>query len=252
MNDKSKNIKLFVGNLPYDASESDLRDLLEGCGNIRFILIRKDKQTNKSKGYAHVEYRHESEAVEAFKRLLGKEILGRVLKVDFCDGDVRSRYPELVNAASVFSQNGLVTPESPSTVPVEESAVEPPSPDKPGPCSYPNVQQDLAVLLGELSEKRERSEEEMLISDNGSICNSELFGIVKNMTMLDVSKTVEVIDELMAKSLINARYILQSNRRMETALIHAKMLLGHINMESKRLYDERNELNAAFEYFRLD
>lgn len=41
-----------------------------------WFSIRRDKQTNKSKGYAHVEYRQEWEAVEAFKRLLGKDIRG--------------------------------------------------------------------------------------------------------------------------------------------------------------------------------
>ncbi|AFZ80745.1 RNA recognition motif domain-containing protein [Theileria equi strain WA] len=119
MGDRTRNIKLYVGNLPFDATEDELRSLLHGCGQIRFLIVRKNAQTNKSKGYAHIEYRHEYECVEAFKRLIGKEIRGRILKIDWCDEVYRERYPDLMLAATTAYSRGQIVQPPPVLRPIE-------------------------------------------------------------------------------------------------------------------------------------
>lgn len=257
MADRSKNVKLFVGNLPYEVTDQDLRNLLQGCGQIRFLIIRRDKQTNKSKGYAHVEYRQEWEAVEAFKRLLGKDIRGRVLKVDFCEDSLRHRYADLINAASVAFQNGNAYSLSHdsqrlSELPSELSShgnlqLSSSSGFHRMPYSVPST--DVTTLDEEQTHKRERRDELELIDEQGNICSDELLHLVRHMTMLDVANVVDVINGLMEKSLMNTRYILQENPSMATALIHAKMLLGTLSFEKDVKIEAEREMDVALDYF---
>nr|PVC54082.1 hypothetical protein MACL_00003339 [Theileria orientalis] len=100
---RDRNFRLFVGNLPYDTTEEDLRAMLHGCGTIRYLAIRRDYHTNKSRGYGNVEYRTEAECVEAIKRLGAMEVkvrtngfAGRPVKVDFCDDFYRDKYSDIL------------------------------------------------------------------------------------------------------------------------------------------------------------
>ncbi|CDR95388.1 RNA recognition motif domain containing protein, putative [Babesia bigemina] len=269
MTDRSKNIKLFgplnmytikftsVGNLPYEVTESELRNVLQGCGNIRFLIIRKDKQTNKSKGYAHVEYRHEWEAVEAFKRLLGKELRGRILKVDFCEDVIRSRHPDLVAAAASVFQNGvaIAVSQSPSVFP--DFVFETSTHVNQTPFLYPATQHipfnnssvEIAIHQDEFEQKRGRCDEEMLIDEKGRICNRELLRLVKEMNMFDIAKYVEEIDHMISKSPMNTRYVLQGNPKMQSALIHAKVLLGSTSLDLTRATKSVQEFDVALDYF---
>ncbi|GFE55669.1 RNA recognition motif domain containing protein [Babesia ovis] len=256
MNDRSKNIKLFVGNLPYEVTEAELRGLLHGCGNIRFLIVRKDKQTNKSKGYAHVEYRHEYEAVEAFKRLLGKELRGRVLKVDFCDEALRSRYPDLIGAATSAFHSGIGTTGILNVASFPDATFEVTAHGNQITSSYFCPQQlhclkphiDSSNHEEEYPQKRERCDT-ILVDESGRMCSDGLVNVLTGMNMLDVATTVDLIDQLMAKSLVNTRYILQSHPKMESALIHAKMLLGLTNLESNKSTGMKDGICEMFDDF---
>uniref|UniRef100_A0A3B0MFF5 RNA-binding protein, putative n=1 Tax=Theileria annulata TaxID=5874 RepID=A0A3B0MFF5_THEAN len=138
MNVKERNIKLFVGNLPFDAVEDDIRVFLHGCGQIRYLSIRRDPHTNRSRGYAHLEYRTEPECIEAFKRLLGKEIRGRPIKIDFCDDVYRKKYPELTSD-SIFVKD-KPTSVNPDNRKFQGPVVPPPPPQIPIiPITQPNI-----------------------------------------------------------------------------------------------------------------
>lgn len=256
MTDRSKHTKLFVGNIPYEVTEQELRSILQGCGNIRFLNVRKDKQTNKSKGYAHIEYRHEWEAVEAFKRLIGKDIRGRVLKVDFCEDHMRQRYADLIIAANKAFNTGSTTT---STIDYARFA----EPSHEGVQSFPPSQVPIVgfppvayavtptqiATLDEETNKRERNNQTPLIDARGHICDQELLNIVKEMNMSDVAKVVKVINDNMAKSPMGARCLLKDNRAMSMALIHAKMLMGNPKIENNRKIQPENEITVELEYF---
>lgn len=60
--------RIFVGNIPFDATEEELRTLFKELGKIRQILIPKDRETGKSRGFAFVEFEDSSQMIEAIAR----------------------------------------------------------------------------------------------------------------------------------------------------------------------------------------
>ena len=73
--------KLYVGNLSFDASESDLFDLFNGVGKVQNAEIVSNKYTQKSKGFAFVTLQSIEEARRAVTELHDKEYMGRKLVV---------------------------------------------------------------------------------------------------------------------------------------------------------------------------
>ena len=73
---------LFVGNMSFQTTESDLRALFEPFGQITRIQIVNDRETGKARGFAFVEMSNNDEAVKAMTDLNGKEVAGRALKVN--------------------------------------------------------------------------------------------------------------------------------------------------------------------------
>ena len=76
-------MNIFVGNLSFDASEADLKNLFEGFGNVASVAIvtRKEKKAPKSRGFGFVEIPDEQQALSALAALNGREFMGRVLNI---------------------------------------------------------------------------------------------------------------------------------------------------------------------------
>jgi cold-inducible RNA-binding protein len=75
-------INLFVGNLNFQTTESDLRALFEPFGQIDRIHIATDRDTGQARGFAFVEMANDEEAKKAMASLDGKEVGGRNVKVN--------------------------------------------------------------------------------------------------------------------------------------------------------------------------
>ena len=73
--------KLYVGNLSYDASESDLFDLFSGVGNVKNSEVVTTKDTDRSKGFGFVTMSTIEEAKRAVAELNEKEFMGRRMVV---------------------------------------------------------------------------------------------------------------------------------------------------------------------------
>jgi len=73
--------KLYVGNLSFDAAESDLFELFKGVGQVRNAEVVCHKYTQRSKGFAFVQMTTIEEARRAVQELHDKEFLGRKLVV---------------------------------------------------------------------------------------------------------------------------------------------------------------------------
>lgn len=74
--------KLFVGNLPFQATNTDLEDLFSQVGTVASVNLITDKFTGKSRGFGFVEMTDAQEAQQAITRLHGKELHGRALTVN--------------------------------------------------------------------------------------------------------------------------------------------------------------------------
>ena len=77
----SRNARLYVGNLSYEATEAELEDLFKGFGNVRSVEIIYNTRTYKSKGYAFVEMQMLDDARRAAEVLHGQPFMGRELMV---------------------------------------------------------------------------------------------------------------------------------------------------------------------------
>lgn len=73
--------RLYVGNLSYDAAESDLFELFSGVGTVANVEIVTNKHTQRSKGFGFVQMNSISEAKRAVEELHDKEYMGRKLVV---------------------------------------------------------------------------------------------------------------------------------------------------------------------------
>jgi cold-inducible RNA-binding protein len=73
---------LFVGNMSFQTTESDLRALFEPFGQITRVHIATDRETGRARGFAFVEMANDAEAAKAIAGLDGKEVGGRNLKVN--------------------------------------------------------------------------------------------------------------------------------------------------------------------------
>lgn len=75
-------MKLYVGNLPYAVSESDLNDMFVEYGNVLSAKIITDRETGRSKGFGFVEFGDKAAGEQAIEALNGKEMKGRALVVN--------------------------------------------------------------------------------------------------------------------------------------------------------------------------
>lgn len=73
--------RVYVGNLSYDVSESDLQELFKGIGGVRNVEIVYNRATHRSKGYGFVEMLHVDEAKQAVTVLHDQHFMGRKLNV---------------------------------------------------------------------------------------------------------------------------------------------------------------------------
>ncbi len=75
-------MNIYVGNLPREATEGDLREAFEAFGQVTSAKIITDKFTGDSRGFGFVEMSNSTEAQAAISGLDGKDLKGSTLKVN--------------------------------------------------------------------------------------------------------------------------------------------------------------------------
>src|SRR5216110_3514815 len=83
--------RLFVGNLPYDTTEDEIRGHFSPVGNLSYVSIPLDRETGKKRGFAFVEFADAERAQEAIRQFNNQPFKGRPLArvpgADFGDPD---------------------------------------------------------------------------------------------------------------------------------------------------------------------
>jgi RNA recognition motif-containing protein len=74
--------KLYVGNLPFSATDQILHDTFAQCGTIESAKIIVDRETGRSKGFGFVEMSTEEEAQDAISKFNGADYNGRAMTVN--------------------------------------------------------------------------------------------------------------------------------------------------------------------------
>ncbi|WP_321373962.1 RNA-binding protein [uncultured Draconibacterium sp.] len=75
-------MNIYIGNLPFNMGEEDLREIFEEYGEVASAKIIMDKFTGRSKGFGFVEMEDDSEANKAIEELNNAEVAGRNIKVN--------------------------------------------------------------------------------------------------------------------------------------------------------------------------
>ena len=86
--------KLFVGNLPFTATEADVRKMFESYGELAEVALIKDKFSGRSKGFAFVSVNDDEQATKAVADLDGKDFQGRAVRVNEAKPMEPGRRPE--------------------------------------------------------------------------------------------------------------------------------------------------------------
>ena len=73
---------LFVGNMSFQTTESELRSLFEPFGELTRVNVVTDRDTGQARGFGFVEMPNDDEASKAIAALNGKEMSGRALNVN--------------------------------------------------------------------------------------------------------------------------------------------------------------------------
>ncbi len=91
--------KLYVGGLPYQTTEDELRDAFAQAGSVTSSMIIMDRMTGRSKGFGFIEMATDAEAQAAIEMWNGKEFNGRRLTVN-------EARPREERAPRQYSDNG--------------------------------------------------------------------------------------------------------------------------------------------------
>jgi len=89
MNQQSQQNKLYVGNLNFEASEDQVRELFGNYGEVQEVKIVMDRFTGRSRGFAFVRYATADEAGKAKEALNGQPFQGKSLVIDLARTEQR-------------------------------------------------------------------------------------------------------------------------------------------------------------------
>lgn len=112
----TRNARLYVGNLSYEATEAELEDLFKGFGNVKSVEVIYNPRTFKSKGYAFVEMYKLEDARKAAEVLHGQPFMGRELMVS-----AASERPEQNEAPKAQEPKAEETTTTSAEEPTEEA-----------------------------------------------------------------------------------------------------------------------------------
>ena len=90
MRPSSRACSVFVGNIPYDVDEEQLKKIFSTVGPIVSLRLMYDKVTRQPKGYGFCEYRDQETAYAAMRNLNNVDCGGRPLRVDWADHELKA------------------------------------------------------------------------------------------------------------------------------------------------------------------
>ncbi|MEM7726505.1 MAG: RNA-binding protein [Cyanobacteria bacterium P01_A01_bin.45] len=75
-------MSIYIGNLSYEVTEDDLRQVFAEYGTVRRVQLPTDRETGRVRGFGFVEMESEEEEEKAIEELDGAEWMGRSMKVN--------------------------------------------------------------------------------------------------------------------------------------------------------------------------
>uniref|UniRef100_A0A061RP61 Cleavage stimulation factor subunit 2 n=1 Tax=Tetraselmis sp. GSL018 TaxID=582737 RepID=A0A061RP61_9CHLO len=188
---------IFIGNIPYDISESKLSDLFSEAGPIKSLRLVTDRDSGKPKGYGFCEYFDAATAEIAMRNLNGHEVGGRSLRVDFADDASRSRDWE--------KRQGQSSGRSEAKPGIKTV----------GMATAASAAGSLAAALGDFGSTA---------ADGSDALTKTLAG----MTKPQMYEVMSQMKALVAQNRVQARQILLANPQLTKALFQTQIILGMV------------------------
>jgi len=114
--------KLYVGNLPFSATDDSLRSIFEQVGQVDSAKVITDRDTGRSKGFGFVEMATDEECAEAIKKFNGTDYEGRALTVNEARPMVPPPPPQRLRVGGNVAQASLLTQVKPVYPPLAKQA----------------------------------------------------------------------------------------------------------------------------------
>ena len=74
--------KIYVGNLPWSATDASLRDAFAAFGEVQSASVVTDRETGRSRGFGFIEMEDAADADRAIRELDGRDLDGRAMRVN--------------------------------------------------------------------------------------------------------------------------------------------------------------------------
>lgn len=207
MEPKKKGSSVFVGNMPYDAQEEELREIFSKVGQVNSVRLVYDKETKQPKGYGFVDFTDQNTAQEAIRTMCNVEYNQRRLRVDWAESALRGGGPDALPTLGGGGPSGKAPPISASPAILTGATV--------------------ADRWAQIQE-REAAEAAKATAEDNAMRQE----IARLMETLSVGQLFYVLGEAQKLALTApnvARALVAENPQLAFALQHAQFMVGMIN-----------------------
>ena len=193
----NRSCSVFVGNIPYDVHEEQLREVFSAVGQVVSFRLMYDKNTRQPKGYGFCEYKDPETAYAAMRNLNNVECGGRPLRVDWADHELR-------NTEGVMKTPGRAQTLDPAMKQTKLKS---------------GILQDFLDRITDES-AQELSEDAKLLCDVSAVING-----IGSAHLLNILGHMQ---RLVYESPETARQVLTANPQLALAINHIAFLLGFV------------------------
>ncbi|CAL9120088.1 unnamed protein product [Musa textilis] len=212
---------VFVGNIPYDATEDQLKQICEEVGPVVSFRLVYDRETGKPKGYGFCEYKDEETALSARRNLQGYEINGRQLRVDFAENDKNSdRNREQGRGGPGLAPSADIQNQFCGTPVLGDSTLH-------QPVGLPLAATAASVMAGTLGGAQISNVQSVLLGQSGTGSDA----LTHYLSRISRHQLHEILSEMKALATQNralARQLMQASPQLAKALFQVQIMLGMV------------------------
>ncbi|XP_008781534.2 cleavage stimulating factor 64-like isoform X1 [Phoenix dactylifera] len=235
---RSQHRCVFVGNIPYDATEEQLIQICEEVGPVVSFRLVLDRETGKPKGYGFCEYKDEETALSARRNLQGYEINGRQLRVDFAENDKN---------ADRNREQGRGGPGLASSIDAQKQLGGPPilgDSSLHQPIGLPLAATAASLMAGALGGAQASSIQSGSQSQSG-MGNDPLTHYLARMSRHQLNEIMSETKALATQSKALAQQLLQGSPQLPKALFQAQIMLGMVTPQMMQMANSQRSSTSA-------